>query len=324
MPGFRTSSIHDRPGWPDLTWHTEALAVALSEVHLARRELLQQLPPPGSADRNAITLETLVQDVTASSRIEGEHLDVGQVRCAVARRLGLPDDGLPEPARHVERIVGMTLDAAQHPDRPLTAERLCRWHHLLFPDGQDGHGHLMQVGRWRDTEMQVVSPNLSKPVVLFEAPTPDRVPGEMEVFLAWVEADRPVDPVLKAGLAHLHFLTVHPFEDGNGRIARALTGLLLARADRLTSSAFSLSRQLEVRRSEYYRVLERVQRGESADVTDWLAFYLTALTAALDEARTALTLARRGVCTSRTSPTSASRNACGGCLTGCSCRSRGS
>ena len=292
MAEFRVTYIHDRARWPELTWNAAALAVLLSEIHFARGDLMGQLSLLGFDTRSSAMFETIVQDVTRSSRIEGEYLDIDQVRSSVARRLGLPDGGLPEPARTVEGVVAMTLDATQRYDQPLTAERLCGWHRQLFASGYDDRGHDLQVGRWRDTEMQVIGPNMTNTVVHFEAPSPERVPHEMTTFLSWVEEEQSLDPVIKAGLAHLRFLTVHPFEDGNGRIARALTDLLLARADRQTQRYYSLSRQIEARRSEYYRVLESTQRGATTDVTDWLAFYLSALASALDEARTALALAR--------------------------------
>ena len=292
MADFRVTYIHDRARWPDLTWDAAALAVPLSDIHYARGDLMGQLSLLGFDTRSSAMLETIVQDVTRSSRIEGEYLDVEQVRSSVARRLGLPDGGLPAPARTVEGVVAMTLDATQRYDQPLTAERLYGWHRQLFASGYDDRGHDLQVGRWRDTEMQVLGPNMTKTVVHFEAPAPDRVPQEMTSFLGWVEDDQGLDPVIKAGLAHLRFLTVHPFEDGNGRIARALTDLLLARADRQTQRYYSLSRQIETRRSEYYRVLESTQRSATTDVTDWLAFYLSTLSAALGEARTALALAQ--------------------------------
>ncbi|WP_189070378.1 Fic family protein [Deinococcus radiotolerans] len=292
MTGFRTTYIHDRDQWPHLTWDSGVLAPQLARIHFARGELMGQLSLMGFSTQANSMLDTLVQDVTRSSRIEGEVLDDAQVRSSVARRLGLPIAGLPEPARHVEGVVAMTLDATQQYQEPLDAERLYRWHRSLFPHGVDDNLQPLQTGRWRETEMEVVNNNMSRRTVHFEAPSPARVHQEMETFLQWFNKEQDLDPVIKAGLAHIHFLTVHPFEDGNGRIARALTDLLLARADGRRERYYSLSRQIEQRRAEYYRVLEATQRSRTTDVTNWLGFYLDCLTAALTAALASLSRAR--------------------------------
>lgn len=292
MTEFRTTYIHDRDQWPHLTWDSAVLAPQLAKIHFARGELMGQLSLMGFSTQENSMLDTLVQDVTRSSRIEGEVLDDAQVRSSVARRLGLPIAGLPEPARHVEGVVAMTLDATQQYQAPLDAERLYRWHHALFPHGVDDNLQPLQTGRWRETEMEVVNNNMSRRTVHFEAPSPARVQQEMETFLQWFNSEQDLDPVIKAGLAHIHFLTIHPFEDGNGRIARALTDLLLARADGRRERYYSLSRQIEQRRAEYYRVLEATQRSCTTDVTNWLGFYLDCLTAALTDALASLSRAR--------------------------------
>lgn len=236
------------------------------------------------------SLNTLTRDVVKSSAIEGENLNVGEVRSSIAKRLGMDIAGLPQPSRHVEGIVEVMLDATQSCHTPLTEQRLFAWHSALFPTGFSGMYPIV-VGEWRPPSagaMQVVSGALGRERVHFEAPEATRcLPTEMAAFLAWFEQENNIDPVLKSGLAHFWFVTVHPFEDGNGRIARAIADMALARADNTPQRFYSMSAQLEMERTIYYQQLERQQRN-TLDVTRWLSWFLGCLGRAFANAEKAL------------------------------------
>ena len=276
---------HESPAWPHFHWDHAAFGRTLAALHFRRGALVTAMGDLGFDTQQETVLSTLVQDVTQSSAIEGEHLDAQQVRSSIATRLGLDAAGLPSADRHVEGVVELILDATQHFDDSLTAERLFAWHAALFPTGRSGLRRII-VGAWRDDHqgrMMVLSgaPDRSdRQVVHFEAPAADRVPAEMARFLAWFEGTE-LDPVLKAAVAHLWFVTIHPFDDGNGRIARAIADLALARADGTRQRYYSMSARIRQDRQSYYDVLERTQRG-SMDVTVWITWFLERLQAALD------------------------------------------
>lgn len=235
------------------------------------------------------SLTMLTSDVVKSSAIEGEHLNPDEVRSSIARRLGLESAGLPRPGRDVEGVVEMMLDATQNYEAPLTAERLFGWHAALFPTGRSGLGRIT-AGAWRPEEagpMRVVSGPIGRERVHFEAPRAERVATEVTRFLDWFNAPSSIDPVLKAGLAHLWFVTIHPFEDGNGRTARAIADMVLARADGIPQRFYSMSSQIDLERSDYYVRLESAQRG-SLDVTAWLAWFLECLDRAIGNADASL------------------------------------
>ena len=237
----------------------------------------------GFSLRSEASLSTLTADVVKSSAIEGEVLDVEQVRSSIARRLGLDVASIGPASRDVEGIVEMMLDATQHYAAPVTTERLFGWHASLFPTGRSGMRRIT-VGAWRPVEagaMQVVSGPIGRESVHFEAPEAGRLEAEMTAFLKWLNTDGNVDPVLKAGIAHFHFVTIHPFEDGNGRIGRAIADLELARADGTSERFYSMSAQIEAERKEYYLQLERGQRG-SLDITNWLEWFLQCLGRAIE------------------------------------------
>ncbi len=236
----------------------------------------------GFALRAEANLAALTREVLTTSAIEGERLDGAEVRSSLARRLGLDAAGLPPAGRAVEGIVEVMLDATRNFRAPLTAERLWAWHAALFPTGRRGMTRIA-VGAWRRPEMepmQVVSGPIGRERVHFEAPAADRLEREMTRFLQWFDQDAATDPVLKAGVAHFHFVTIHPFEDGNGRIARAVAEMMLARADGVGERYFSMSSQLEAERRDYYEALESAQRG-GLDVTEWLTWFLGCLQRAL-------------------------------------------
>ncbi len=236
-----------------------------------------------------LSCETLTADVLKSSEIEGEKLDAEQVRSSIARRLGMDIGALKPADRNVEGVVEMMLDATRHYNQPLTAERLFAWHASLFPTGRSGMTKI-SAGAWRDDStgpMQVVSGPMGKEHVHFEAPKADRLAGEMGSFLNWFEGKEPIDPVLKAGLAHLWFVTIHPFDDGNGRIARAIADMALARSENSPQRFYSMSAQIRQERNAYYDILEATQKG-TMDVTPWMEWFLGCLGRAIDGAQVTL------------------------------------
>jgi Fic family protein len=234
-------------------------------------------------------LQTLTEDVVKSSEIEGEKLDVSQVRSSIARRLGMDVGGLKGADRHVEGVVEMMLDATRKYDEPLTAERLFAWQGSLFPTGRSGMRKI-RVGAWRDDKtgpMQVVSGPIGRERVHFQAPAAMRLNREMKAFVDWFNDDRGIDAVLKAGVAHLWFVTIHPFDDGNGRIARAIADLALARSEKSSQRFYSMSAQICQERNDYYEILERTQKGR-LDMTPWMEWFLACLGRAIDGAQTTL------------------------------------
>jgi Fic family protein len=239
--------------------------------------------------RQEAVLKTLTADVLKSSEIEGEKLDAEQVRSSIARRLGMDIGALKQADRHVEGIVEMMLDATRHYNQPLAAERLFSWHAALFPTGRSGMNRI-KVGVWRDGStgpMEVVSGPVGREHVHFQAPAAARLDGEMRAFLHWFNATAGIDPVLKAGLAHLWFVTIHPFDDGNGRIARAIADMALARSENTPQRFYSMSAQIRQERAAYYGILERTQKA-AMDVTPWMEWFLGCLGRAIDGAQTIL------------------------------------
>lgn len=286
--------VHNRSDWPRLTWDTESLAGQLSAVRHRQGLLVGRLSALGIEARQEAELAALTADVVKSSAIEGEQLPSDEVRSSIARRLGINVGGLPEASRAVEGLVQMMLDATQCYDEPLTVQRLCDWHRTLFPDGHHARSGLT-IGAWRSDElgpMQVVSGSLAQPRVHFEAPAAHMLPQEMAQFLEWMNAPTDLDPVLRAAVAHFWFVTIHPFDDGNGRIARAIADLALARADGRRERYYSMSAQIEAERAEYYRQLERAQRG-GLDITGWIQWFLGCLDRSLTRAEGTLARVQR-------------------------------
>lgn len=284
-----TRYIWQSPDWPALHYDLPALAGSLSEVSQAQGLLLGRMADVGLALRDRATMSALTDDVIKTSAIEGEQLDEDSVRSSVARRLGVDIGALAPADRHVDGVVDMVLDATANSQRPLTAERLFGWHAALFPTGF-GALTRIRVGRWRDDAagpMQVVSGTVQRQRVHFEAPPAQRLGDEMDRFLAWANAPIGEPAAIKAGLAHLWLVTLHPFDDGNGRVARAVGDLFLARGDGSPQRFYSLSAQIQRERKGYYEVLERTQRGD-LDVTEWLAWFITALKRAVDSAHLTL------------------------------------
>jgi len=274
--------IHQKPGWPDLTWDVDTLTQVLAAARHNQGRLLGRMEAQGFELRSQASLAVLTSDVVKSSAIEGENLDPQQVRSSIARRLGLDAAGLPKASRNVEGVVEMMLDATRNFKKPLTKKRLFDWHASLFPTGRNGM-YRITVGAWRKKEndpMQVVSGPMGRERMHFEAPDAERLESEMSKFLKWFNASASIDPVLKAAVAHFWFVTIHPFEDGNGRIARAIADMALARADGIPDRFYSMSSQIEAERKEYYLQLESAQRGD-VDITRWLAWFLGCLDRAI-------------------------------------------
>ncbi|MEZ5566689.1 MAG: Fic family protein [Gammaproteobacteria bacterium] len=281
--------IWDRSGWPAFTWAEQRLSKLVATVSREQGRLLGQMGALGFDLRSEAHLRTVTEDVVKSSEIEGEKLDSGQVRSSIARRLGLDVGGLIPSARDVDGIVELMLDATGGFEKSLTRERLFDWHAALFPTGRSGM-HKITTGAWRTDNsgpMQVVSGPVGRQKVHYEAPPAARVPHEMELFLRWFAAPGDSDPLLVAGLAHLWFVTIHPFEDGNGRIARAIADMALARSEKTPQRFYSMSAQICRERSAYYLTLERTQKGE-LDVTQWQDWFLNCLQRAIEGAQETL------------------------------------
>jgi Fic family protein len=277
------SYIHQNPNWPAFSWNNETLQVPLGKVRNLQGWLAGKMGALGFSLRSEALLETLTLDVLKSTEIEGEILNPGQVRSSIARHLGLEISGLVPSDRHVDGVVEMMLDATQQYTEPLSKERLFNWQASLFPSGRSGMYKIL-TGAWRRDEtgpMQVVSGAMGKEYVHFEAPEASLMDKEMKLFIDWFNKDqKETDWVIKAGIAHLWFVTIHPFEDGNGRIARAIADMQLARAEGSSQRFYSMSAQIRVQRNAYYEILEKTQKG-SLDITSWLNWFLECLSQAL-------------------------------------------
>jgi len=273
--------IHQKDNWPEFTWNSNDFLGLLSEARNLQGRLIGKMETLGFDLRNEALLDTLTLDVLKSSEIEGEFLNPDQVRSSIARRLGMEIAGAVDSDRSVEGVVEMMLDATQRCFDPLTADRLFGWHAALFPTGRSGMFKIT-VADWRKDStgpMQVVSGAMGKEKVHFQAPDSDLVEKEMTRFLNWFNNSK-IDFVIKAAIAHLWFVTIHPFEDGNGRITRALTDMLLAQADKSNQRFYSMSAQIRLERKQYYEILEKTQK-ENLDITDWIVWFLNCLINAL-------------------------------------------
>lgn len=281
--------IHLNQGWPEFRWNDPRVSRPLAAVRHRQGRLIGRMEALGFSLREEAVLHTLTEDVLRSSEIEGEILNKEQVRSSIARRLGMDVAGLIPADRHVEGVVQMMLDATQNFAAPLTEERLFAWHAALFPTGRSGMSRIT-VGAWREDAtgpMQVVSGPIGRERVHFEAPAAPRLSKEMEAFLAWFGEEGRIDPVLKAAIAHLWFVTIHPFDDGNGRIARAIADMSLARSEGSAQRFYSMSAQIHAERNAYYDMLEATQKGD-LDITPWLEWFLACLDHAFDRAETIL------------------------------------
>ena len=284
-----TTYIHALKEWPRFRWDEGLGARLLAPVRHRQGRLIGRMEALGFDLRSEAVLATLTEDVLKSSEIEGEILDKDQVRSSIARRLGMDIGALTPADRHTEGVVEMMLDATQKYAEPLTGERLFAWHAALFPTGRSGMAKII-VGAWRDDgsgPMQVVSGPMGRERVHYEAPSAPRLEAEMSAFLKWFNDEALLDLVLKAALAHLWFVTIHPFDDGNGRIARAIADMALARSEQSAQRFYSMAGQLRLERSAYYDILESTQKGD-LDVTPWLQWFLGCLDRAIEGAQETL------------------------------------
>ncbi len=281
--------IHENSNWPNFSWDAEALSSKLATVRYRQGHLDGRMEGIQHTSREEARLNTLANDVVKSSAIEGEKLNTEEVRSSLARRLGIKMARFVPVGRDVEGIVQMMTDATQNFSNPLTKKRLFDWHSSMFRTGRKDIRR-MAVGAWRTVDagpMQVVSGSAGREKVHFEAPSAERLKTEMSAFLAWFNKEGDTDPILKAGIAHFWFVTIHPFEDGNGRIARAIGDMALARADATPNRFYSLSTQIEAERKDYYAQLERQQRS-TPEITGWLAWFLDCLDRAISSAEQSL------------------------------------
>ena len=281
--------IWEQEDWSTLTWDDSRLATLLTKVSRKQGRLLGRMEALGLELQKEAHLSTLTEDVVKSSAIEGKNLDPDQVRSSIARRLGMDIGGLIPADRDVEGIVEMMLDATANYSNKLTEKRLFDWHASLFPTGRSGMS-LITVGNWRDDSsgpMRVVSGAIGKEKVHYEAPPANRIHAEMKAFLNWFSNPRNIDPLIASGLAHLWFVTIHPFEDGNGRIARAIADMALARTENSDQRFYSMSAQIRRDRNDYYTMLERTQKGD-LDVTDWMEWLLSCLDRSIEGAQETL------------------------------------
>ncbi len=282
--------IYQKDKWPDFTWRSEEFLNQLSEARNLQGRLIGKMESLGFDLRNEALLDTLTLDVLKSTEIEGEILNHDQVRSSIARRLGIEITGSVDSDRNVDGMVEMMIDATHNCFKPLTRDRLFDWHAALFPMGRSGLFKITVAGWRKDTTgpMQVVSGAVGKEIIHFQAPDADSIETEMNRFLKWFNENDKIDLVIKAAVAHLWFVTIHPFQDGNGRITRALTDMLLAQSDKSAQRFYSMSAQIRIERKQYYEILEKTQKGE-LDITEWVKWFLSCLINALKSTDTILT-----------------------------------
>jgi Fic family protein len=281
--------IYQKQDWPNFFWDSETLLTLLTEVRNRQGRIVGKMSALGFELKNQANLEILTQDVLNSNEIEGEILDKNQVRSSIARRLGLEVSGLVASDRNVDSVVEVMIDATKNFDKPLSKERILGWHNTLFPTGYSGM-YKIQVGKFRDSNagpMEVISGPFGKEKVHFQAPSAELLEKEMNLFLKWFNSKQNIDLVIKSAIAHLWFVTLHPFDDGNGRIARALADMILARSDGQSYRFYSMSSQIRIERKRYYEILEETQKS-SLDVTKWLEWFLSCLLNSINASETIL------------------------------------
>lgn len=274
---MRKIYIYQKEGWPEFYWDKEIIAPLLLNVRYIQGQLIGKMSVFGFDLKNETHLSTITNNVLKSSEIEGEYLNTDQVRSSVAKRLGMDVSGLIPSERKIEGKVEMTFDATHNANKPLTKKRLFSWHKLLFEEKEIDSA--LSIGAWRKEEggqMQVVSGAMGKERIHFQAPDSSTIDSEINMFLDWINNKTDIDNILKASIAHLWFVTIHPFDDGNGRIARAIADMLLARADNISQRFYSMSSQIRIERKDYYDILEKTQKG-NLDITKWIEWFLNCL-----------------------------------------------
>ena len=278
--------IYEYSNWPVFEWDDSKIQLVLGQVRHLQGRVLGQMSSLGFKVQEEALLSTLTQDVLKSSEIEGENLNYDQVRSSIAKRLGIEIGGFVHVGREVEGVVEMLLDATQNYEAPLNHERLYSWHAALFPTGRSGM-YKIEVAKYRTGEMVIVSGPMGKEKIHYEAPKAIQVKEEMDRFLDWFNSETKIDPVLKAAIAHFWFIIIHPFDDGNGRIARAISDLMLARSDGSTQRFYSLSSQILIERKAYYNILQQVQFSQG-DITEWLDWFLNCLYRSMESSKEAM------------------------------------
>jgi len=278
--------IYDYPEWWNFTYDTSLIINKLAATRACQGRLLGELSAVGFSFQNEAVMTNLSLEIVKSSEIEGEILNYEMVRSSVAQRLGISTAGMVQPTRYIDGVVEMMLDATMNYKNPVTDERLFGWHNVLFPTGMSGL-YRIDVAKYRTHEMQVVSGPIGFETIHYQAPTPEKVPEEMERLRQWINSEQPIDPILKAAIAHLWFVTIHPFDDGNGRIARALTEMLLSRADKSPKRFYSMSNQIQIDKNNYYKILEATQKSEG-DITEWILWFLGSIEKSIEASSTTL------------------------------------
>lgn len=276
--------IHERDNWTVFRWDSSKLMVMLEKVYRKQGLLYGRLASLGFDSKLKAMAENLTYDVVHSSEIEGVRLNVDEVRSSIARKLGLENVRQTAPSHYVDSVVAVMLDAISHYDQPLNKEKLCAWQAAFFPTGYS-EGSQIEVGKYRTHEEHIISGMFGREKIHYIAPAPERVEEEMESFLQWFNTEEDVSSVIRSAIAHLWFVSIHPFEDGNGRLARIISDMLLARADKSEYRFYNISSQINKDKNHYYDILERTQRGDG-DITEWVAWYANTLSVALDEAET--------------------------------------
>lgn len=274
--------IHERKNWTDLRWDSRKTAILLDEVCREQGKLIGRLSGLGFVGQLKSMAENLAHDIVYSSEIEGIQLNVDDVRSSIARRLGIENVKTTHHSHYIDNVVAVMLDAMQNYDRPITRETLCGWQAAFFPTGFS-EGAQIEVGKYRTHEEHIVSGFLGRERVHYIAPSPERVPIEMEKFIDWFNSDNDDSPVIRSAVAHLWFVSIHPFEDGNGRLARILADMMLARGDKSRLRFYNISSKINSDKKHYYDILERTQRGDG-DITEWIAWYLSTLLSAVKNA----------------------------------------
>lgn len=276
--------IHERENWTEFRWNAEKIALLLDEVTREQGKLYGRLNGLGFDSQIRAMTENLTRDVVFSSEIEGIRLNADEVRSSIARRLGIENMKLAAPSHYVDAVVSVMLDAMEHYDQELTKEKLCAWQSAFFPTGYS-EGAQIEVGQYRTHEEHIVSGFLGRERIHYIAPSPDRLEEEMQHFLKWFNEEKPVSPVIRSAIAHLWFVSVHPFEDGNGRLARILGDIFLARGERSRFRFYNISSEINRDKKHYYDTLEHTQHGDG-DITQWLVWYLNTLLNAIKESST--------------------------------------
>lgn len=275
--------IHERDNWTSFKWDASVLTAVLEEVNRKQGLLYGRLASLGFDSKLKAMAENLTHDVVYSSEIEGVRLNMDEVRSSIARKLGMENVRQAAPSHYVDSVVAVMLDAVSHYDQPLTKEKLCAWQAAFFPSGYS-EGAQIEVGRYRTHEEHIVSGMFGKEKIHYVAPSPERLDVEMGKFLDWFNSQENVNSVIRSAIAHFWFVSIHPFEDGNGRLARILSDMLLARADKSEFRFYNISAQINKDKKHYYNILEKTQHGDG-DITEWILWYAHTLSEALDEAR---------------------------------------